>query len=156
ALAAAPGLADATFPELDVFTYDQQLGVATDLSLELQLVATAPSAVRTVITVPVGYGATLTALEGTQLGEASIDAVPDAGGQSASFTGNVVAPDAPAFAADPVAQACVPGTHLAGWHLVLSGPSTLVVPIAVDQPDAAGPFVLTMCLDSLHAAALKP
>src|SRR5262249_5583392 len=60
------------------------------------------------------------------------------------------------FAADPVAQACVPGTHLAGWHLVLSGPSTLVVPIAVDQPDAAGPFVLTMCLDSLHAAALKP
>lgn len=115
-------LADATYPELDVYAYDQTLGGTTDLSLEFAFVPSLPAAETAVVTVPKGYTANLAQTPGTQLGYAEIDAIPGAGGATAVFKGKTVAVDPTAFAADTIVQTCAPGPHTGTWQLVLSGP----------------------------------
>src|SRR5207248_4751646 len=106
------GLADAKFPELDVYSLDQTLGSGTDLSLDVILLAGGAGANTVVITVPTGYAANLTQATGTELGEAEVDfAAADAAGTSAKIHGKAVVTDPAAFAANPLAQACAPGAH---------------------------------------------
>lgn len=152
ALAAPAGLADPLFPELDVFTYDQGLGVSTTLSLDATLLAGQPNADTIAITVPTGYSLALPAV-GTPLGDAEVDAVPAAGGTTTALKGTAVVVDPAAFAADPQTAACAPGTHVATWSLSLG---SATVPIAVDAAPAGGSYLLTECLDGLRAANLKP
>ena len=152
ALTAPASLADAAFPELDVYTYDQTPGATTDLYLELVLLAAQPNATTAAVTVPGGYGVTLAPV-GTRLGEAEVDVVPAAGGAATKLKGSAVVSDPAAFAADPQTQTCAPGTHAATWSLNLG---TATVPIAVDALSTGGSYRLTLCLDSLRAANLKP
>ena len=151
-LTAPASLADAAFPELDVYTYDQTPGATTDLYLELVMLAAQPNATTAAITVPSGYGVTLAPV-GTRLGEAEVDVVPAAGGAVTKLKGSAVVSDPAAFAADPQTQTCAPGTHAATWGLSLG---TATVPIAVDALSSGGSYRLTLCLDSLRVANLKP
>jgi hypothetical protein len=156
-LAVPVALADATYPEVDVYAYDQTLGGETDISLDFLFVPSSPATETLEVTVPNGYTATIAQPVGTQLGYAEIDAIPNAGGAAAAFKGNAVAVDPSAFAAGPVAQACAPGTHTATWQLVLAGSTGVIIPIAVDQvTDGAATYHLTVCLDPMRAAGFKP
>jgi hypothetical protein len=151
-LAAPSGLADAAFPELQVFSYDQQPGKKTDLSLEAVLLASQPSAETVAITVPAGYGATLLPV-GARLGDAEVDVVPASGDPVAKLKGAAFVSDPGAFAADPQAQACAPGAHAAIWSLRVG---TLSLPIAFDSLPTGGSYRITACLDALRTANLKP
>jgi hypothetical protein len=102
--------------------------------------------------VPGGHGVTLAPV-GTRLGEAEVDVGPAAGGAATKLKGSAVVSDPAAFAADPQTQTCAPGTHAATWSLNLG---TATVPIAVDALSTGGSYRLTLCLDSLRVASLKP
>jgi hypothetical protein len=154
-LAAAPAVADPTVPELDVYTYDQDLGRTTDVSLEVVLVPSSPAVENIAITLPAGYRMTAKPV-GTQLGPAEIDVVPAAGGPTTRLKGNVVVADPATLASDPQVQACAPGTHGGAWRFVLTGSQSIAIPVAVDQLSTGGSYKLVACLDALRAANLKP
>jgi hypothetical protein len=96
------------------------------------------------LTVPAGYGIDLTGSAGAEIG-AVLGAVTSGGGNGLEFVnGSIVVVDPAAYAADPVAQACAPGTHTAVWNMtaqLLGNPVN--VPIAVDQSDSG--YVIHYC-----------
>lgn len=96
-------------------------------------------AARVDLTVPAGYQLDLTGQVGAEVG-AVLGGVTSGGGSGFEFVnGTVVVADPAAYAADPVAQACAPGTHTAVWSMtaqLLGNPIQL--PIAVDQVDNPG------------------
>ena len=146
-LAAANGLADSTLPELDVFTYDQSRGAATELSLDVSLLAASPSASRVMLTAPAGYGAALTQAVGERLGDAEVDlAAPGAKGAPVRSMGSIVVSDPAAFAASAQAQQCAPGPHTATWSMNLADGAS--IPIAVDAVATGGPYHITECLNA--------
>jgi hypothetical protein len=153
-LAAATGLADSAVPELDVYTVDQSRGAATELSLDVLLLAGSPAASTVVITSPAGYSATLTQPVGTRLGDAELDvAVPGASG-SVQAMGSTVVADPAAFAANAAAQQCAPGAHTAIWSMSLS--NGMSVPIAVDAVTTDGTYRITVCLSAVPTPGLTP
>jgi hypothetical protein len=146
-LAAATGLADSTRPELDVYTINQSRGAATELALDVSLLAASPAAARIMLTAPAGYGATLTEAIGAQLGNAEIDlATPGATGAPFRSMGSIVVSDPAAFAASAPAQQCAPGTHTATWSMNLADGAA--IPIAVDAVTSGGPYHITECLNT--------
>ena len=148
---------DVTYPEADVYAYDQTIGGQADISFDFIFVPSAPAAETLVVTVPNGYAANVAQAVGTRLGYAEIDANPSVGGANTVFKGSAVVADPAAFAADPVAQACAPGTHTAILQLAVAGSSSVAVPIAVDQiTDGTASYHLTVCLEPLRAAGFKP
>jgi len=146
-LGSATGLADSTLPELDVFTYDQSRGAATELSLDVSLLSASPAAARIMLTAPAGYGATLTQAVGARLGDAEIDlAAPGAKGSPARSMGSIVVSDPATFAASGPAQQCAPGPHTATWSMNLADGAS--IPIAVDAVASGGPYHITECLNA--------
>jgi len=146
-LAAATGLADSTLPEFDVYTVDQRPGATTNLSLDVILLAGSPAANTVVITVPAGYGANLAQQIGARLGAAEVDFAP-----TAIVKGATTVSDPSAFAANPLAQSCAPGTHTATWSISLEDSTS--IPIAVDT--IGGSYRLTLCLNALQHPGGKP
>jgi hypothetical protein len=154
-LAAATGLADSMTPELDVYTVDQSRGAATDLSLDVLLLAGSPAASTVAITSPAGYGAILTQQIGTRLGEADLDlAMPGSSAAPVRATGSTVVADPAAFAANAAAQQCAPGAHTAVWSMSLS--NGMAVPVAVDAVTSDGTIRITVCLSAVPSPGLVP
>ena len=103
-----------------------------------------------VVTVPAGYGASVTRAVGTTLGTAYVGTVKKALGKITRYSGDLKVVDAATFGADAAAQSCAPGTHTATWTLAVK---TLVksfeVPVAVDRTGQR--YKLTICLDAVRA-----
>jgi hypothetical protein len=154
-LAAAPAVADPTFPELDIYTYNQTPGNTTNIDLEVVLLPSAPAAESIALTVPTGYRMATEPL-GAVAGPAEIDVQPVAGGTKTTLKGTMVATDPASLATNPQVQLCAPGTHGSAWNLALSGSTTVTIPILIDQLSTGGSYRLVACLDALGAASLKP
>lgn len=125
---------------VDVETFGGQSFFIADVDLSGGSIPSAPAvAARVDLTVPSGYQIDLTGQAGAEVG-AALGAVTSGGGSGFEFAnGTIVVADPAAYAADPVAQACAPGTHTAVWNMtaqLLGNPIQL--PMAVDQIDNPG------------------
>jgi hypothetical protein len=111
-----------------------------------------PVAAHVDLSVPAGYSFDPATPAGTTIGSAlALGLNPKDANDESALLGDLVVEDATAYAADPAAQACAPGTHAAYWKASvesLTSSTTLVMPIAVDTAtDASGAttYVLRFC-----------
>jgi hypothetical protein len=148
------GLAAASAPasngpaELQVFAWTTGLSQTSGFGFEFDGLDSAGEAERVTTVIPSGYGVNLAHAVGTKLGGASL--ITHA---NAWFDGALVEMDPAAYASNPSAESCDPGTHVAVWVMNVSkGGTTLAIPIAVDQ--VASGYRLTICFDNEHAQAL--
>jgi hypothetical protein len=148
----------AYYPLLRVQADHHLLGGVDDLTFNLEYLSSAGQAEKMTIQTPAGFNASLVQAVGTNLGRAGLGALPSGTNISASpsaavtrYMGSVMVMDPSAYANDPTAQACAPGSHTAVWNLtLLSGAGVKIeVPVAVDA--SQGGYRLTMCFDALRA-----
>src|SRR4029077_4588140 len=84
---------------------------------------------------------------GDRLGDAEVDFAP-----SGIVKGATTVSDPSAFAANPLAQSCAPGTHTPPWSSSLEDSAS--IPIAVDA--SGGSYRITLCLNALQHPGGKP
>jgi len=135
--AAAPF--DGATLSVDVETFAGQSFVDADVELSSGSVGVPGVAARVDLTIPSGYQLDLSGKVGSTVGDLIAAVTSGSGSGFAFLNASVVVEDPAAYAADPVAQACAPGSHTAVWLAtaqVLGNPIEL--PMAVDQVDVAG------------------
>jgi hypothetical protein len=114
-------------------------------------------AARVDLTMAPGFQLDLTAKPGSRIGNFLAVSTTGKGSGADLLVASILVADPAAYAADPVAQACAPGTHAAVWtasgELLRGG--TMEVPIAVDQIDVGGApaYVLHYCPSAPPSAA---
>ena len=104
------------------------------------------------VTIATGFTLDLSGAPGTKVASlAALAVAPTGGGSPDLVLGDVAAEDATTYGADPVAQACAPGTHAAYWlasaQSLIAG-TTITLPIAVDAaptPDGQTSYSLHFC-----------
>jgi hypothetical protein len=119
--------------------------------------AAAPLPQKLVVNVPTGYKLDLGARPGTSIAYAVVSLV-SANPPTATYgDGELLAQDPARYAADPVAQACAPGTHAAVWSVSLSIASEAVqITIFVDRSTAAGvAYTLQACPTGLSRGSVR-
>ena len=142
------------YPVLDVGADAPLLNQADDLWFDAYDLDFGGDTEAVAITSATGFGVSLARAVGSRIGDAELGTVTQAGGKITRYSGSVKVIGQAAFAANPDAQACAAGTHVATWMLVLNGPSgSLNIPLAVDR---AGPdYTFTMCFDPVSALNVK-
>ena len=124
---------------VDVETFGGQSLVQADVDLSSASGSAPGVAARVDLTIPSGYQLDLTGEVGATVGDV-LAAVTSGNGSGFAFVNaSILVEDPAVYAADPVAQACAPGSHTAVWLAtaqVLGNPIQL--PMSVDQVDVAG------------------
>jgi hypothetical protein len=146
------------YPLLEVTGDNHQVGQVNNLIFNLEYMSSAGETERLSIQTPAGFNESLAQAAGTKLGSAGIGLLPTGTNISTSpsaktttYSGFLTVMDPAAYAEDPTAQACDPGTHSAIWGLSLVNVAKgdLTIPIAVDA--SGGGYKLTMCFDALQS-----
>jgi hypothetical protein len=148
--AANPG-----FPVLYVITDNSYLSGSVNPDIDAESLDIAGETERMTIIVPSGYAVNLAHASGFTIGLAYLSTVAiGGGGKETIFQGPLVAMARTAYASNPSAQACLPGTPTAAWEMrVRAGAHLLDIPIAIGRSSAGTEF--TLCFDDEHALGLE-
>ncbi len=152
ALTLTSAAAGAYTPRLVVSGSNTSLGGRGETTIDL--VESEGSTTGLTLYAPAGYSARLDQAPGSRAGSV-VSAVASVDGADVELSGELVATDPAALAADP----CAPGPHAAAWLLALSGPGVGVsVPVFVDpaagDETAYASYRIRACLGDVHLRQL--